>query len=58
MAAKKTKTTRRTGTIRAKLEGLYKKAGGDVAKARQAALKAGLNKHTVYRQMWLISKGE
>jgi len=34
------------------------KAGGDVAKARQAALKAGLNKHTVYRQMWLISKGE
>jgi hypothetical protein len=65
MAATKKKTTkktskrnRRTGTIRAKLEGIYKKAKGDVSKARAAALKAGLNKHTVNRQLWLIHHGQ
>jgi len=56
-AAKKTKIDHRTGTIRAKLESVYKKAKGDMTKAREAALKAGLNKHTAHCQLWLISKG-
>jgi len=56
-AKKKTsKTNRRTGTIRTKLEGIYKKAKGDMSKAREVALK--LNKHTVNRQLWLISKDQ
>jgi hypothetical protein len=39
----------RTGSIRAQLEVLYQKHGYQDGKA--AALKAGLNKHTVQRQM-------
>jgi len=35
---KKTKVNRRTGTIRAKLEDMYKKAKGDVSKRREVAL--------------------
>jgi hypothetical protein len=53
--AARAKTTARTGSIRAQLEALYQKHG--YADGKVAALKAGLNKHTVQRQMWLISKG-
>jgi hypothetical protein len=50
--AKKKKTAVRRTTIRSKLEALYQKHGYEKGKA--AALKAGYNKHTVQRQMWLI----
>jgi hypothetical protein len=56
--ATKTATKRgpaRKGTIREKLEVLYSKHGYEDGKA--AALKAGYNRRTVQRQMWLIHNG-
>ncbi|MBV8488769.1 MAG: hypothetical protein JO161_10865 [Planctomycetaceae bacterium] len=46
----------REGTIRSQLEGLYKKHGYKDAKV--AALKKGLNKFTVQKQLYLIHTGQ
>ena len=44
------------GSVRAKLLAIYKKAGNDLAKAREVAIKSGVNKFTANKQLYLIDK--
>lgn len=50
------KTQHREGTIRAKLEAIYKAKGYEAGK--KEAIKKGFNKFTVQKQMYLIHTGQ
>jgi hypothetical protein len=56
---KPAKVQHRDGTIRSKLEAIYKKHGkSGYAEAKAEAIKKGFNKHTVNQQMYLIHTGQ